>query len=676
MALLSSPRKQTVPLATGDEKPSLWKRTAQPPFTKRVFFCSVVVENPEDGSEFPPDLQDFVAQFGDPLDLDDDLAGPNSSTASISDTSQYGNEPYTRKRLPSAPAPPPSFNDPSRPDQSIVPLAVPNPSSRSVALADVINELVATERSYVKRLRILRDEYAKPLREYSRTKDTLIIPPYEAKVLFGNIDQLLPVNEAFLEDLETMLVPDGQQLVGGVGDVALKHFKDLKGFECYRQYYAKREEAQSIFEKEIRKGGQLATFIDRIKYATADARNRVGLRELLMEPVQRIPRYTLLFREMVKQMDAADPQRPKLVEADEHASRIAQAVPDEQTKRAAMWYCFSTTIEDFPANLVSNSRKFIDCIDVDDVLMHDRFSEAVDVTPGGTVGGILHCSLLLFDDKLVILKRPSSERGVRALTGLEELEKSTKAQPFAPGLKKSGIQYKGTVDLTEVVSTDIGGADLHVFLEVPPINDSERWSGRPFRAYSVVHPPSPVNLDPRRSEADKKRFLDNLWTAQARYRTRSGQSVVVATEEQQVESQKGRLQIAKTYFNIYQRTAFLQEQKKTKIVVQIDPLGSADPIPFGVQGPPYVLIRVQPIEGELCRYSVTYHNPNESSSDDDNHGEEDIVQLSRVPERIVQTSNSYVWAVQLPHRQSLGARHAYCQCPLEGGDIRPRRDIA
>ena len=72
--------------------------------------------------------------------------------------------------------------------------------------------------------------------------------------------------------------------------------------------------------------------------------------------------------------------------------------------------------------------------------------------------------------------------------------------------------------------------------------------------------------------------------------------------------------------------------------MQIDSLGSADPIPFGVQGPPYVLIRVQPIEGELCRYSVTYHNPNESSSDDDNHGEEDIVQLSRVPERIVQTS--------------------------------------
>lgn len=59
-----------------------------------------------------------------------------------------------------------------------------------------------------------------------------------------------------------MSTPEGHILVGGVGDVALKHFKDLRGFECYRQYYAKREEAQTIFEREIRRGSQLATFID------------------------------------------------------------------------------------------------------------------------------------------------------------------------------------------------------------------------------------------------------------------------------------------------------------------------------------------------------------------------------------------------------------------------------
>ena len=126
----------------------------------------------------------------------------------------------------------------------------------------MINELVATERSYVQRLRTLRDDYARPLREYAKNKDTLIIPQYEAKTLFGNVDQIVPVNEAFLVDLEKMVAPGGREVVGGVGDVALKHFKQLRGFELYRQYYSKREEAQKIFEAEIKKGSGLSTFID------------------------------------------------------------------------------------------------------------------------------------------------------------------------------------------------------------------------------------------------------------------------------------------------------------------------------------------------------------------------------------------------------------------------------
>jgi protein ECT2 len=85
-----------------------------------------------------------------------------------------------------------------------------------------------------------------------------------------------------------------------------------------------------------------------------------------MEPVQRIPRYTLLFRTMLKHMSPDDPQRPKIMEVDEIASKIAQAEADEQTKRAAIFYCLIETIDGFLPDLFSNSRRFIDCIDVED----------------------------------------------------------------------------------------------------------------------------------------------------------------------------------------------------------------------------------------------------------------------------------------------------------------------
>lgn len=70
---------------------------------------------------------------------------------------------------------------------------------------------------------------------------------------------------------------------------------------------------------------------------------------------------------------------------------------------------------------------------------------------------------------------------------------------------------------------------------------------------------------------------------------------------------------------------------QTKAVVHIDADGVADQIPFGVGGPPMVIIRIQPMAGDLSKFVVI-------SSDTSDEGEEDIIQTERVPGRIVQTS--------------------------------------
>ncbi|KAG6903484.1 hypothetical protein C0995_005507 [Termitomyces sp. Mi166 len=621
MALGSSPRK-VVPLASGDDLPKARSRkdSSGPSVTKRVFYCGVVVEGSENGKRLPDDIQDLVLSLGNPLPTD-------VSSGSLSPPSE------------------PGVNDAQ--DRAT---HQPRDLTDNSALSSVINELVTSERSYVRRLQILKNDYADPLRNFARNKDTAIIPTYEANTLFGNIDNLIPVNEAFLTDLEKMLGPNGPRTVGGVGDVALRHFKELRGFEQYKQYYVKREDAQSIFEREVSKrSSRFASFIDHIKYQSADTRNRVGLRELLMEPVQRIPRYTLLFRTMLKHMAMDDPQRHKLLEADEIASKIALAEADEQTKRAAVFYCLSSTIEGFPPDLFSNSRRFIDCIDVEDVLNDTNTPVS---SSSSTALASLHSTLFLFDDKLVIVKRPGNgEKSGQVLSGLDEVDKVTKGGGIPAGKKKT-MTCKGVVDVTDVVATDVGGAEFHFYLETPPQDQGDRWSGRPFRALSVVHPPHSINLNPTQTVVDKQRFLENLWHVQAAYRSRAGQSVVLRADEQEVESKMGRVTVARTYFNVYQRTAFLQEAKKvsnsvsiieiwsnvnmveqTKIVVHIDPLGSSDALPLGLGVAPFASIRIQPLAGQLCRYTVR------SSMDDD--AEEDIVQTERVPSRIVDTIHQF-----------------------------------
>ncbi|KAK0230941.1 hypothetical protein IW262DRAFT_1341270 [Armillaria fumosa] len=598
MALSTSPRK-VIPLATGDEARHRQEPLGPGLSTKRVFFCGVVVEGSESGKRLPEEIQDLVLSLGHLLEPNADA----NILSSEGDAQASDSNGMTRKR---------ALTD-------------------SSALSSVISELVSTERSYVRRLQILKNDYADPLRNFAKSKSTAILPAYEAKTLFGNVDNLLPVNEAFLTDLEKMMAPNGPKTVGGVGDVALRHFKQLRGFEQYKQYYVKREDAQMIFEREVsRRSSPFAAYIDRIKYQSADTKNRVGLRELLMDPVQRIPRYTLMFRIMIKHMSPSDPQRAKLIEADEIASKIALAETDEQTKRASIFYCLSSNIHEFPPDLFSNSRRFIDCIDVEDVISDAPNSSSASVANSPAVS--LHCSLILFDDKMLIVKRPSNgDKGCRTLAGLDDLDKVTKASGIGSGRRKNGMTCKGVVDITEIAAADVGGSDFHLYLENPPQELSDRWSNRPLRCLSAVHPPSSANIDP---ENDKIRFLENLWNAQAKYRARAGQSVVLRSDEVEVESKSSRTTTARTYYNVYQRKAFLQESKKTKIVVHIDAFGSADKLPFGIHGPPFAIVRLQPLAGGVCRYKVT-------SSDPSDQGEEDIVQTARVPNRIVLTIHQY-----------------------------------
>lgn len=194
------------------------------------------------------DVQEMLASLGDFMDTESESTSVQASTSTTADTfttvSRYSCQTDTiGQHL--------SQRNPSQGNRTIA-------AANATALEENIKELVATEKSYVERIRTLKYEYADPLRAFARKKETFIMPAYEANTLFGNIDNLVPVNEAFYKDLERMSEPGGP----GVGDVALKHFKILRGFEQYKMYYSKREEAQRIFETQAKKNSSFVAYMD------------------------------------------------------------------------------------------------------------------------------------------------------------------------------------------------------------------------------------------------------------------------------------------------------------------------------------------------------------------------------------------------------------------------------
>lgn len=253
---------------------------------------------------------------------------------------------------------------------------------------------------------------------------------------------------------------------------------------------------------------------------------------------------------MTRYMAMSDPQRAKLIEADGVASKIALCETDEQTKRASVMFCLSNAIDGFPPKLISSNRNFLDCIDVEDHECDD----------------VAHASLFLFDDILIIAKRHSSFHGGKSLSGLDTLEKMGGSLPSANSIKKGNMTFKGYVDLTEVTATMIGPANssIHLYFSTTPVFDSvysDKWT-KPFRPLELVHPPRPPMFDPLATERDRRRFVENLWLAQARLRERHGRSILLCRGEEDLEERKGRVERARVYWNVYERKAYLSEPRK------------------------------------------------------------------------------------------------------------------
>ncbi|PWN39455.1 hypothetical protein IE81DRAFT_326527 [Ceraceosorus guamensis] len=525
-------------------------------------------------------------------------------------------------------------------------------SSSSSAFEARLAELLETERSYVRRIDTLANRYAAPLRALAVDSDTAVIPRYEAQRLFGNIGEIVGANRAFLSDLEKC-VKGGKRDRDRLGDVVHRH---MACFACYNEYFANFEKAKHIEQSMTRSNRAFRDFVERTKYGVQGMGN-IGLRELLMEPVQRIPRYTLLLDAILRHMQPGDPRRARIQEAVGLAGRIASCEVDEKTRRAAvMWGC-KRSIDGFPDGLISVHRGFIDCIDVEDFPM-DLFGPAAaaafspgSVAPGGSAaagaaavgtGRVQHCSLFLFDDCLVILKRSSTSICARQMVGLEDINRladqmrtfversGTSSSSSKAASNKMELGFRGTVDLSDIKAVDAGGNDFVLrFAKGPAHCSGEKWAGRLSRCYAThdtynaslgSSALSPGKTTPAlaagygndnapggsSARSEKMRFLENLWRAQAMAKTKEGRSYVRCSISESLQSADEIPVRRLTYWNVYTRRAFLAETSKSVVALQVDIHGEADQLPFGTElAPPHATLRIHSIDEDTGRFSYT-----------------------------------------------------------------------
>ncbi|KAJ3179188.1 hypothetical protein HDU87_003147 [Geranomyces variabilis] len=224
-----------------------------------------------------------------------------------------------------APSPPPPPQPPSPPS--------PPPSERRRKIAE---EIVATERTYVRELDALADIYVRPLREEGVFGDR------EMELVFANVLTLLKFHkETLLPDFEAKLADPAQPLGASFRAMAsslVAYEAYYNNFDAASGYIALLESigatsssssSSSYSSRPTRQMRALKPLAKRFRaFALRAKRNprhasQISLQSFLILPVQRLPRYKLLIDTLLKSTAVTDADRGNCEAA---AQEVAAAV--------------------------------------------------------------------------------------------------------------------------------------------------------------------------------------------------------------------------------------------------------------------------------------------------------------------------------------------------------------
>ncbi|XP_008853008.1 phosphatidylinositol 3,4,5-trisphosphate-dependent Rac exchanger 2 protein isoform X4 [Nannospalax galili] len=159
----------------------------------------------------------------------------------------------------------------------------------------VLSELQKTERDYVGTLEFLVSAFLHRMNQCAAAKIDKNVTEETVKMLFSNIEDILAVHKEFLKVVEECLHPEpnAQQEVG----TCFLHFKDK--FRIYDEYCSNHEKAQKLL-LELNKIRTIRTFLLNCMLLGGQKNADVPLEGYLVTPIQRICKYPLLLKELLK----------------------------------------------------------------------------------------------------------------------------------------------------------------------------------------------------------------------------------------------------------------------------------------------------------------------------------------------------------------------------------------
>ncbi|KAL6072247.1 guanine nucleotide exchange factor 9 [Balamuthia mandrillaris] len=181
--------------------------------------------------------------------------------------------------------------------------------------AKVLSELLATEESYIEDLEVVTKYYLPPLK--------VILTDKEVGMVFSNIVQILAVNQTIHSALKLRIKECKPELLHQclVADIFLDNADYLK---LYSSYTINQPEAFAMITEKKKSHPTFATFVEEMQKHPVS--HNLDFKSFLIKPVQRICKYPLLLRELLRYTAEDHPEYEDLAAAYQKVESVAHHV--------------------------------------------------------------------------------------------------------------------------------------------------------------------------------------------------------------------------------------------------------------------------------------------------------------------------------------------------------------
>uniref|UniRef100_A0A7N6B2H4 Phosphatidylinositol-3,4,5-trisphosphate-dependent Rac exchange factor 1 n=1 Tax=Anabas testudineus TaxID=64144 RepID=A0A7N6B2H4_ANATE len=294
----------------------------------------------------------------------------------------------------------------------------------------VLNEILNTERDYVRTLLFLQSAFLQRIRQTA--DDQQCLSPEHVKILFSNIEDILELHKEVLSAVEASLQPEPSPQ-HALGHVFLQ-FKE--SFSVYGEYCSNHEKALRLL-MELNKIPNIRTFLLHCMLLGGKKSTDIPLEGYLLTPIQRICKYPLLLKELLKRTPKKHVDYPAVEEALQAMKAVCSNINEtkRQMEKLEALEQLQSHIEGWEGTNLTDI-----CTEL---LLHGNLLKI-------SAGNIQERVFFLFDNLLVYCKRKSRVSG----------KKSTKRTKSINGPL---YVFRGRIntEVMEVENVEDGTADYH-----------------------------------------------------------------------------------------------------------------------------------------------------------------------------------------------------------------------